>query len=204
MDGEISSLFEGLYNSSPIFTWGTSFFCSWCEYPSTLVPGLLSTVLPLLLHPPQGTPQIKLHMYLPYIGDINNVSRPVWHKCNIQYLYFVKFRLCNILYILYIPMEINQQGGLPYRKEIYQLALKNTYLEVIERVGKCYHGWITFMSCFVHLTPFCEDDILPIFQCLFIFVGGACWVSSRTSLLAWPRDSCTDSWSRDTFLWLSG
>jgi hypothetical protein len=35
---------------------------------------LLSTVLPLLLHPPQGTPQIKLHIY---IDDINNVSYPV-------------------------------------------------------------------------------------------------------------------------------
>ncbi len=31
-------------------TWRTSFSCSWCEYPSTIVPGLPSTVLPLLLH----------------------------------------------------------------------------------------------------------------------------------------------------------
>jgi hypothetical protein len=57
-----------------LLTCRTSFFYSWCEYPSTLVPGLLSTVLPLLLHPPQGTPQIKLHSYK---DDINNVSRTV-------------------------------------------------------------------------------------------------------------------------------
>jgi hypothetical protein len=43
-----------------LLTWRTSFSCSWCGYPSTLVPGLLSTVHPLLLHPPQDTPQIKL------------------------------------------------------------------------------------------------------------------------------------------------
>jgi hypothetical protein len=59
-----------------LLTWGSCFFCSWCEYPSTLVLGLLSTLLPLLLHPPQGTPQIKLHIY---IDDINNISPPVWH-----------------------------------------------------------------------------------------------------------------------------
>jgi hypothetical protein len=35
---------------------------------------LLSTVLPLLLHPPEGTPQIKLHIY---IDDIKNISRLV-------------------------------------------------------------------------------------------------------------------------------
>jgi hypothetical protein len=62
----------------PLFllTWRTSFSCSWCEYPSTLVPGLLSTVHPLLLHPPQGTSQIKLHIY---IDDINNISCLIWY-----------------------------------------------------------------------------------------------------------------------------
>ncbi len=59
-----------------LLTWRTSFSCSWCEYLSTLVPGLLSTVLPLLLHQPQGTPQIKLHIY---IDDINNISLLVWY-----------------------------------------------------------------------------------------------------------------------------
>jgi hypothetical protein len=34
--------------------------CSWCEYPSTLVPGLLTTAHPLLVLPPFHTPQIKL------------------------------------------------------------------------------------------------------------------------------------------------
>ncbi len=34
--------------------------CSWCEYPSALVPGLLTTAHPLLLLPPFRTPQIKL------------------------------------------------------------------------------------------------------------------------------------------------
>ncbi len=63
-----------LSNTSFLLTWRQSFSCSWCEYPSTLVPSLLSTVLPLLLHPPQGTPQIKLHIY---IDDINNISRLV-------------------------------------------------------------------------------------------------------------------------------
>ncbi len=65
-----------LYMIQPLFllTWRSCFFCSWCEYPSTPVPGLLSTVLPLLLHPPQGTPQIKLHIY---IDDIYNISCPV-------------------------------------------------------------------------------------------------------------------------------
>ncbi len=54
-----------------LLTWRTSFSCSWSEYPSTLVPGLLSTAHPLLLHPPQGIPWIKLHIY---IDDINNIS----------------------------------------------------------------------------------------------------------------------------------
>ncbi len=62
---------------TPLFTWRTSFFSSWCEYPSILVPGLLSTVLPLLLHPPQGTPQIKLHIY---IDNISNIGRPIRHN----------------------------------------------------------------------------------------------------------------------------
>jgi hypothetical protein len=31
---------------------------------------------PLLLHPPQGTPQNKLHIF---IDDINNISCPIWH-----------------------------------------------------------------------------------------------------------------------------
>ncbi len=33
--------------------------CSWCEYPSTLVPGLLTTAHPLLVLPPFHNPQIK-------------------------------------------------------------------------------------------------------------------------------------------------
>ncbi len=38
--------------------------CSWCEYPSTLVSGLLTTPHPLLLLPPFHTPHIKLqHLY---------------------------------------------------------------------------------------------------------------------------------------------
>jgi hypothetical protein len=67
-----------LYDLTLLFTYlENQLLCSWCEYPSTLVPGSLSTVLPLLLHPPQGTPQIKLHIY---IDDISNVSRSVWHN----------------------------------------------------------------------------------------------------------------------------
>ncbi len=67
------------YTSQSLYllTWRTSFSCSWCKYPSTLVPGLLSTVLPLLLHPPQGTPQIKLRVH---IDNINNISRLVWYN----------------------------------------------------------------------------------------------------------------------------
>jgi hypothetical protein len=45
-----------VYNPFFLLTWRSCFFCSWWEYPSTLVPGLLSTALPLLLHPPQGNP----------------------------------------------------------------------------------------------------------------------------------------------------
>ncbi len=58
--------FSPFWQSNPSFllTWRSCFFCSWCEYTSTLVPGLLSTVLPLLLRPPQGTQQIKLHIYV--------------------------------------------------------------------------------------------------------------------------------------------
>ncbi len=64
-----------LYVLTPLFTYlENQLLCLWCKYPSTLVPGLLSTVLPLLLHPPQGTPQIKLHIY---IDDISHVSRPI-------------------------------------------------------------------------------------------------------------------------------
>ncbi len=45
--------------------------CSWCEYPSTLVPGLLTTARPLLVLLPFHTPQINS-----YIDDINNISHP--------------------------------------------------------------------------------------------------------------------------------
>ncbi len=46
-----------LHNLSPcLLTWRSLFFCSRCEYPSTLVPGQLSTVLPLLLSPPRRHP----------------------------------------------------------------------------------------------------------------------------------------------------
>ncbi len=82
-----------LYMTFPLFllTWRISFFCLRCEYPSTLVPGLLSTVLTLLLHPPQGTPQIKLHIY---IDDISNVSCPVWHN---KYWLLLLFLVCESL-----------------------------------------------------------------------------------------------------------
>jgi hypothetical protein len=71
----VSSQLAPLSMVQPLFllTWRSCFFCSWCEYPSTLVPGLLSTVLPLLFRPPQGTPEIKLHIY---IDDINNITVP--------------------------------------------------------------------------------------------------------------------------------
>ncbi len=42
--------------STCLLTWRSLFLCSWCEYPSTLVPGWLSTVLPLLPNPPQRHP----------------------------------------------------------------------------------------------------------------------------------------------------
>jgi hypothetical protein len=43
------------------------FWWSWCEYPSTLVPGWWSTAHPLLLNPSWRHPQFTLHVY---IGDI--------------------------------------------------------------------------------------------------------------------------------------
>ncbi len=39
-----------------LLTWRFLFLCSWCEYLSTLVPGQISTVLPLLLNPPRRHP----------------------------------------------------------------------------------------------------------------------------------------------------
>ncbi len=45
-----------MYQPSPLLTWRSLFLCSWCEYPFTLIPGLLSTVLPLLLNPPRRHP----------------------------------------------------------------------------------------------------------------------------------------------------
>jgi hypothetical protein len=48
------------YVTPSLLTWRASFSSLWCEYPSTLVSGLLSTVHPLLLHPPPDSPQIKL------------------------------------------------------------------------------------------------------------------------------------------------
>ncbi len=45
--------------------------------PSTLVPGLLSTVPPCCFTHPKAPPQIKLLIYL---DDINNISCPVWYK----------------------------------------------------------------------------------------------------------------------------
>ncbi len=64
------------HNSTPIFTYlEILLLLLVVRIPiHTLVPGLLSTVLPLLLHPPQGTPQIKLHNY---IDKINNISLPL-------------------------------------------------------------------------------------------------------------------------------
>ncbi len=55
----VPSLFHSisLIQPVPLFTYlEILFFCSWCEYPSTLVPGWLSTVLPLLLNPPLRLP----------------------------------------------------------------------------------------------------------------------------------------------------
>ncbi len=53
--------------------------CSWCEYPSTLVPGLLTTARPLLVLPHFHTPQIKLQylhrrhqQYQPSSSDTKN------------------------------------------------------------------------------------------------------------------------------------
>jgi hypothetical protein len=49
------------YFCYPLFTYlENQLSCLWCEYPSTLVPGLLRTAHPLLLLPPFHTPQIKL------------------------------------------------------------------------------------------------------------------------------------------------
>ncbi len=56
-------------------------YCSWRKYPSPLVPGLLTTALPLLLLPPFHTPQIKLQyldrrqqQYQPSLSD----TLPIW------------------------------------------------------------------------------------------------------------------------------
>jgi hypothetical protein len=38
-------------------------FCSWCEYPSTLVPGLLTTAHPLLVLPPFHTPTDQVTIF---------------------------------------------------------------------------------------------------------------------------------------------
>jgi hypothetical protein len=62
---------------SSFYTCQPQSLLTWSEFPSTVVPGLLSTAHPLLLHPPQGTPWIKLHIY---IDDINNISRLVYYK----------------------------------------------------------------------------------------------------------------------------
>ncbi len=49
------------YSFQPIFTYLENWLlCSWCEYSSTLAPGLLTTAHPLLVIPPFHTPQIKL------------------------------------------------------------------------------------------------------------------------------------------------
>ncbi len=111
------------YMTLPLFllTWKTSFFCSWCEYPSTLVPGLLSTVLPLLLHPPQDTPQIKLHIY---IDEINNVIRSVWHT------YFFLFSV-----------------RLPFLRQV-AAAASTTHLEIFPTFSEFYPSFFTFYLLF--------------------------------------------------------
>jgi hypothetical protein len=50
-------LFVTLISATRFFTYlENQLSCSWCEYPSTLVPGLLSTAHPLLLLPLWHTP----------------------------------------------------------------------------------------------------------------------------------------------------
>jgi hypothetical protein len=47
--------------------------CSWCEYPSTLVPGLLTTSHPLLVLPPFHSHRSSYNIYT---ADIINIIRP--------------------------------------------------------------------------------------------------------------------------------
>ncbi len=69
-----------------LHTWRTSFSCLWCEYPSTLVPDLLSTVLPLLFHPPQGTPEIKLlhRRHQQHRHPMWYTTEPKWKFCRVN------------------------------------------------------------------------------------------------------------------------
>ncbi len=81
--------------------------CLWCEYPSTLVPGLLSTAHPLLLLPPWHAPRLSYNIYL---DDINNTSRPrLTHLCcfTLKTFKFATFlltdSLCPILFWILMP-----------------------------------------------------------------------------------------------------
>ncbi len=174
-----------------LLTWRTSFSCSWCEYQSTLVPGLLSTVLPLLLHPPQGTPQIELHIY---IDDINNISRLVWYSafsliesyflpilalylCPVPFWYCV-FSLLRIGYFLCIRHVRTFSSAYTYFLSIWNYNLHfptsyfpstwncsfpepNFYLSLIQHYTLSLSDICTFSLFDIVLYFLCTSEILP-------------------------------------------
>jgi hypothetical protein len=86
--------------------------CSWREYPSTLVPGLLKTAHPVLLLPPFHTPQIKLQ----YLHRLHHRPRPRPHLTHC-------FLSCVILGLL---INSCPKYFLPLTNPILKNSVKNT------------------------------------------------------------------------------
>ncbi len=88
---------------SPVYVLGDPFsFARGANiYPlSSLVSYQLFS--PCCLTHPEGTPQIKLHIY---IEDINNISPPVWYNDNVLFVKYHSVTFCDMHHFVTVPFS---------------------------------------------------------------------------------------------------
>ncbi len=109
---------------------------SWLEYPSTLVPGLLSTGQPLLLLPPRHTPQIKLQ-YVHRRQQQHHPSRLI-HYCRTHWN--IQINSHNFIYRTH--WDILTTFKFQEHTGIFSSILERDNTEIFQNLSMCaeHHG----------------------------------------------------------------
>jgi hypothetical protein len=123
-----------MYHPSLLLTWRSLFLCSQCEYPPTLVPGRLSTVLLLLLNPPRRHPRDQV-TYLHRRHQQQQPIRLIHYFLSFHWLKLSSFFLPLIGISLHFSYQLAGASQEPSFIQMLGIIPKDKIFNIVEICG---------------------------------------------------------------------